>query len=953
MSLRRLLCVACGLLLIAAVGRADDPLPGLLKQLKDGETLERQDAAKEIGRLGPRAEEAIPALTAALRGRRVALPAARALARVGPKGVDALVEALTDSHAFKQAAADALAEQGRDVVPALVRALRSDDVKRRAEAIDVLAQIGPDAAEAVPALADVLAEPTVSFWITPGKPQNSDLTDGELHPWVPARWEWWDDNDPENVHFRAAYALECIGTAAVPAVVAALGDRQPPRPRAVRGAVASLGPALVRFLERKNNRHVIVDSFALAATLPEALEAALQSPSRVGRRCVCRRVAHGDLHPGAAVPALVRLLKDDDPQLRAAAAEALAAVGPDAVDAVPDLIEALHDPYGRSTFFGRAGGSPPVSGVRPAAVAALRAIGPKGKEALAEKGVVILKQALEKEDHDSWGHTSMSLGMIGPEAREAAPAIVDGYLAAKGDGCEVRRALRLLGADAAPALKKMLETSEYAGDALEAVAAGGPDFKGLLPEVKKALHSEDSAVRASALAALTGIDGDGRAAAPALIEALRDTDGGVRLRAARLLRVLGRRAKEAVPALRKALDDASGDVVCEAALALLRAGADDKESLDRLVERLADDDAYESATHALAALGPKAKGAAPALKRLLSADKTAVRLRAAFVLGALGREEAKPAAQALLKVLDDRDQDVWVLDRALRQLVCVGPPGKEALPTLLRLFRDERGPANLSGRAFAVMAAMGPDARDALPVVWDAYKENQTPSAAYFLGAVGTAAPEAVPRLMTLLLDPDGQYARPAAAEALGRVGPPAADAVPRLKDALHDCQLRVRVWAAFALIRITGESKPYLPLIISALRDEPDAAAEALRRLGPAARSAIPALIKALDDDRAWVRGGAVRALGAFRADAKETVPALIALVGREEREALEAREWDYPPNASEAIALLGDFGPAAKEALPLLRRLATGGAMSDLRLADDAVQALDKIDTPGGESP
>ncbi len=72
------------------------------------------------------------------------------------------------------------------------------------------------------------------------------------------------------------------------------------------------------------------------------------------------------------------------------------------------------------------------------------------------------------------------------------------------------------------------------------------------------------------------------------------------------------------------------------------------------------------------------------------------------------------------------------------------------------------------------------------------------------------------------------------------------------------------------------------VPTLIEALKD-PDSdvgygAAQALGRIGPEAKAAVPALIKALvDDPRNTVRSHAAQALGQIGPEAKAAVPALI----------------------------------------------------------------------------
>src|SRR5262245_41890123 len=80
--------------------------------------------------------------------------------------------------------------------------------------------------------------------------------------------------------------------------------------------------------------------------------------------------------------------------------------------------------------------------------------------------------------------------------------------------------------------------------------------------------------------------------------------------------------------------------------------------------------------------------------------------------------------------------------------------------------------------------------------------------------------------------------------------------------------------------------------------------AVRALAALGPAAETAVPALIAAFCDRDLEVRRGAVRALAAVGAAA---VPAL-----------LEAAQTDHPDVRKVAIVTLGEIGPEARAAVP-----------------------------------
>ena len=105
---------------------------------------------------------------------------------------------------------------------------------------------------------------------------------------------------------------------------------------------------------------------------------------------------------------------------------------------------------------------------------------------------------------------------------------------------------------------------------------------------------------------------------------------------------------------------------------------------------------------------------------------------------------------------------------------------------------------------------------------------------------------------------------RAAAADALGDMGPSAEGAVGALAEALRDDEWRVRKAASLALARIGPASNAVL---VAALNDS-DAnlcvlAAQALGKIGPPARDAVPALIERLDHSSYSVKEEVILALG------------------------------------------------------------------------------------------
>jgi HEAT repeat protein len=149
-----------------------------------------------------------------------------------------------------------------------------------------------------------------------------------------------------------------------------------------------------------------------------------------------------------------------------------------------------------------------------------------------------------------------------------------------------------------------------------------------------------------------------------------------------------------------------------------------------------------------------------------------------------------------------------------------------------------------------------------------------------------------------------------AAAEALGRIGPDAREALPALKQLTQDDRL-VFV-TSVACYKITGNGDPSVGALIPYLSSDkvPSRleAAKSLSELGKDGKGAIPALIRALDDE---IPLGAIIALGRMKEEASPAVPALIKLV--EER-------GDEGTIGIEAVRTLAAIGPEAKASVPTL---------------------------------
>jgi len=141
---------------------ADDPLPELLRGLKGAAPADRLRAAKDLARLGWLAREALPALIESLDDEdgKVREVCAQAIGGMGPDVLPTLAGMLThhDKYVRRNAvwAIGKLGPLARPVLGDLCAGLKNADPRTASGAAQALGNIGADAAEAVPALAEAM-----------------------------------------------------------------------------------------------------------------------------------------------------------------------------------------------------------------------------------------------------------------------------------------------------------------------------------------------------------------------------------------------------------------------------------------------------------------------------------------------------------------------------------------------------------------------------------------------------------------------------------------------------------------------------------------------------------------------------------------------------------------------------------------------------------------------------
>lgn len=244
-----------------------------------------------------------------------------------------------------------------------------------------------------------------------------------------------------------------------------------------------------------------------------------------------------------AVPVLITGLVDKDWCVRHYSAVAIGNIGGEARQAEPYLISALED----SAFE-----------VRLSAAEALAKVG------RIDIGVPFLVRQLRSEHVSERYFAAQGLGNIGPDAKDAVPALARALEADASVRCPAAIALgqiRLAVGNVVQLLGQALQDEDRNVRWAAAGALGniGAQAKEAIPLLRQALDDRDEGVRQTAAEALVKLGVPGRAV-PVLIASLEDKHWCNRRWAAKILGDVGPPAKAAIPALRKALKDEHAEV---------------------------------------------------------------------------------------------------------------------------------------------------------------------------------------------------------------------------------------------------------------------------------------------------------------------------------------------------------------------------------------------------------
>jgi HEAT repeat protein len=505
----------------------------------------------------------------------------------------------------------------------------------------------------------------------------------------------------------------------------------------------------------------------------------------------------------------------------------------------------------------------------------------------------------------------------------------------------------------------------------------------------RALQSRDVSERLSAIRELAGIPyGESAVVMPPLIERLDDADADVRVLAASTLGVFGNKALQigeggqavsaAMTALVKSLKDGQPRVRMSAASALVTMISNTSPTSV----------AYAPSVCAAlgAALDDRDEDVREAVLKAISlvANRTSVSPPPGFI-AALEDESAKNRLAAAEAVsCFDRGLDP-LMAPLFRGLETARPPFKSAyeqamkhivarsalrqsrpsytvasLPVLLAaLGRRDR---EVRSSAAYLLGRLGPDAEGTVPALIAILNEDdhgsETPNdltvkVVEALGriAAGTdSAGEAVAALAGVVRSDDPAQ-RQAALDALAGLGPTSAAAIPALLDALQ------KDAAGGATFRMSANSSSWLLARLAAGTTSADTviaaltgvvrsgtamtrreAAEGLAVFGKQAATAVPVVIKALNESTTAYRDNdrleLIKTLGAIAPGTAAETQAITVLVDLSQSKSRDVRQW--------AIRTLSQFGPQASSAIAGLRALLKH---PDGETRKDAAAALEQL--------
>ena len=305
---------------------------------------------------------------------------------------------------------------------------------------------------------------------------------------------------------------------------------------------------------------------------------------------------------------------------------------------------------------------------------------------------------------------------------------------------------------------------------------------------------------------------------PALGRALRDKDQAVRSQTIQVLAGMRHEdIRELVPEFADLIKEDPDVAVRQQAAALLgRIGPLAKPALGRLIQTLTDKEVVvrTAAAEAIGRIGPDAREAAVSLIPLLKDKEFTIRLAAIFSLGRIGWD-SELQLNAMVKTLSD-DEAVEIRKEAARSLGLLETAAKPGIPALLKALHSDSS-ADVRQQAAQALGKMGPETAAWKNDLLEAMNKDRDKTVRLYVlrtlsGSMGESFPMVLPELTSLLkTEADGEI-RLALVQEIGAMGPAAASALPALMAAQQDVQITIREAAKAAVKKVQTSADPKKP---------------------------------------------------------------------------------------------------------------------------------------------
>ena len=609
------------------------------------------------------------------------------------------------------------------------------------------------------------------------------------------------------------------------------------------------------------------------------------------------------------------------PMLLAAAIVAIVALGCAETKGPPDKLGQLQKTLASSKD----------DKIRVLTIDQIATFGQKARPALDD----LVKAATASGDPRPRWHAARAIGLIGEDAISALPVIVE--MLNDPDPIVATQAAAAIG---------LIRTDD--DRAVEAISKDDAEMyqSAATALVGKMIHP-DGRVRRASLRALKSLKVEPAVLVPMVNQQLANADPQMLMPALNTLADMG---AAAVPFLMESLKNPKARYW--ATVALTEIGPAAAPAIALLTKAVAGEEAGEAGSEermqailALAAIGKPAAGPAdPAataelVKAMESSDES-LRCAAAF---ALGRMRAKTADKALEKATGD--SDLFLASIAAWARACIDPTNKslveKAVAALQANLKSEK-PNVRSGSISALSDLtdeLGPAGEALLADQFvgllsdlDPGVQSSAGAALVRLGAGSVAA------LQKSLADPQ---VRMHAMEVLAAIGPLAKPAMAAMIQSLSDSDPAFQGDAMMAIAAMGADADaavPELEKIIAVEGGEPGllySAAYALGRIGPASKPAAARLLQLTQSKDEMLATVAVWAALKIEPQDQSLIATAVPLLRR-------ALRGDQELVRLEAAVALGDIGPAAGTAIPLLELVSEDDSVKAVRSA--AAEALKK---------